>query len=127
MTFRSLRLMMSLTALASVAAATGCHANRCGSVQMSADAPGARGAEAPAQNAGAAAPSSAAAATRAVEEADIIQVDGGRLYAMSRASGLSVVGCGVERRAGGWNGEVGIACAAEVAPGNNAPVMMLYR
>ncbi|MCA9586212.1 MAG: beta-propeller domain-containing protein [Myxococcales bacterium] len=85
---RSLRLTMAASALLSLTSTVGCGKSSCDLMLASADP---TAGQAPAErNAGSPTPSAAAA--RVLEEADIIQTDGDRLYTMSKASGLAVVG-----------------------------------
>lgn len=86
---RTLGFLVSASALAALAA-TGCSRSACQTfMSENAGTPGPSQGSSGGMNAGSSA--SPADAARAVEEADIIQVDGGRLYAMSKTGGLSIV------------------------------------
>lgn len=93
---RTIRLALSTVALAALA--TACGGRVCS--DFSADYAPSGGD----QNAGAAPPGGSANGgapsedgARAVEEADVVQVDGGRLYALGRTTGLSIVDVSGER------------------------------
>jgi hypothetical protein len=76
------------------AGASGCGRKMCGDTLFAADgaAGGAKGAApGPSYNSGAEAPASSDAASRAIAEADIIQLDGDRLYAMSKSGSVAIV------------------------------------
>lgn len=88
MELRFVRSSLSIAFVLSLAAVAGCGKSMCSAAFSDEGAGSNANAGAPGGNSGNAAP---ADASRAVEEADIIQVDGGRLYAMSRTSGLSIV------------------------------------
>jgi hypothetical protein len=84
---RSLRLTLAASALLSLTATVGCGKSSCDTMFASSD----RGSAPPQSGANAGTAPTPTSAARIVEEADIIQTDGDRLYTMSKAAGLAVV------------------------------------
>lgn len=92
---RALRMVLTASTLAGLSALAGCSKPLCSMAMSDGAAPPRGSAEGPTATPGA---PGAASATRAIEEADIIQVDGDRLYAMSGRMGLSVIDLTVPSR-----------------------------
>jgi hypothetical protein len=83
-----LRIAFSAVVLAGAAGSSACNGHPMCSQSLAAADPGTKNAGTAASNAGAAAPASA---DRAIAEADIIRLDGTRLYAMSKSGTVSIV------------------------------------